>query len=286
MRGALLVSLALIGGGAGFAAGLGAQSPLPTEFDVVSIRLVDELRPGEGMRSLPDGTFIMTNSPLGAIVGLASPVPVTPRDIVGMPEWMMRERYDVTAKPPAGFTREQLGPALGAMWRAVFAGRMRLAAHVEHREKDTYGLVLARRDGRLGPGLQPSTLDCAAPPDAVVPVPPQTPPSLEERRNRCGVFTGRGVIVSGSMTLAQLSKSMSGLAGGEIDDRTGLMGSFSVELRFLPRGTTGAANPDAPPSDTPDFFTAVQEQLGLKLQREKKMMPVFVIDHVERPSGN
>src|ERR1700681_3207172 len=85
---------------------LRAQSPASVQFDVVSIKRVDELRPGGGLRTLPDGTVMMMNQPLGTLVGAASPVPV--RDVVGMPDWMMRERYDVTAKPPAGFTREQL----------------------------------------------------------------------------------------------------------------------------------------------------------------------------------
>src|SRR5688572_13304562 len=137
-----------------------AQSPTPMEFDVVSIQRVDEFRPGGGMRTLPDGTFMMTNHPLSSLISLASPVPVTPRDIVGMPDWLMREPYDVTAKPPAGWTREQLREAMPAMWRAMFADRTGLVAHVEQREKDAYVLMLARRDGRLGPNLKASTLDC------------------------------------------------------------------------------------------------------------------------------
>ena len=244
------------------------------------------------MRILPDGTFMMTNLPLGDLVNLASPVPVTLRDVVGMPDWMMRERYDVTAKPPAGLTRDQLGPAWPAMWHALFADRTKLVAHVEQREKEAYVLALARSDGRLGPGLKPSTLECTPRPDGAPPTLPQTVPSSQERRNRCGISMGPGVIVSGSVTLVQLARSMSGLAGGEIEDRTGLMGSYAVELTFSLQRSGGAAlNPDASVNDAsvnagPDFFTAVQEQLGLKLQREKRMMPVFVIDHVERPSAN
>src|SRR5580704_14123355 len=85
---------------------LSAQSPAAVQFDVVSIKRVDELRQGGGMRTLPDGTVMMMNQPLWTLVSAASPVPV--RDVVGMPDWMTRERYDVTAKPPAGLTREQL----------------------------------------------------------------------------------------------------------------------------------------------------------------------------------
>ncbi len=283
----LILSILLTGISTPFVARINAQQPMPVEFDVVSIKRVDEIRPNGGMRILPDGTFVMTNQTLGALINLASPVPVTPRDVVGMPDWMMRERYDVTAQPPAGWTREQLGRAMPAMWRAVFAERTKLVAHVEEREKDAYVLGLARSDGRLGPGLVPSTLDCTPRPDAPPPTLPQTIPSLQDRRNRCGMSMGQGVIVSGSVTLAQLARSLSGLAGGEIEDRTGLIGSYSVELTFSRQRSGGAApNPDSSVNDAPDFFTAVQEQLGLRLQREKRMMPVFVIDHVERPSAN
>ena len=139
-----ILSIALIAISTPFFARVSAQSPTPVEFDVVSIKHIDELRPGGGMRTLPDGTFMMMNQPLGTLVTTASPVPVTLRDIVGMPDWMMRERYDVTAKPPAGLTREQLRAMMPAMWRTMFADRMKLVAHVEQREKDAYALVLAR----------------------------------------------------------------------------------------------------------------------------------------------
>jgi uncharacterized protein (TIGR03435 family) len=179
----------------------GAQSPLPMEFDVVSIKRVEEPRPEGGMRTLPDGTFMMMNQPLGTLVNAASPVPVTLRTIEGMPGWMMRESYDVTVKPPEGLTREQIREAMPAMWRAMFAVRMKLVAHVEQRERDAYALLLARSDGRLGPQMKPSTLDCAPRAGATPPAPPQTVPSVEERQNRCGMSMSRGLFVSGGVTL-------------------------------------------------------------------------------------
>jgi uncharacterized protein (TIGR03435 family) len=279
-----ILPLALMGISTAFFGRVVAQSPAPVEFDVVSIKRIDELRPGGGMRALPDGTFMMMNQPLGTLVNAASPVPVTVRDIVGMPDWMMRERYDVTAKPPAGLTREQLRTMMPVMWRALFADRMKLVAHVEQREKDAYALVLARRDGRLGPALKPSSLDCTPVPNTR---PPQTLPSLPERQNRCGMSTSPGQIVSGSVPLDQLARSLSGVVGGETDNRTGLTGSYSVTLTFsLQRGAGASLNASAPLDDAPDIFTAVQEQLGLKLLHEKRMMPVLVIDHIERPSDN
>ena len=96
-----------------------------------------------------------------------------------------------------------------------------------------------------------------------------------------------GLIVSGSVTMDQFARSLGGLAGGQTENRTGLTGSYAVTLNFSQqRGAGASPNPTATVDDAPDIFTAVQEQLGLKLQREKKMMPVFVIDHIEKPSEN
>ena len=257
---------------------LAQEHPHP-QFDIVSIKRVDEVRDTGGMRTLPDGTFMMMNQPMGSLVNLAAPVPL--RDVVGMPDWMTRDRYDVTVKPPAVLTLEQRREQWPLMWRAMFADRMKLEAHVEQRERDVFALVLAREDGRLGPNLKPSTLDCTPrPPDAAAASPPQ---GLPDRQNRCGLSMSAGLIVSGGITMDRLVPSLRGLAGGEVENRTGLQGDYAVTLRFsAPR----QPNADAPIDDAPEFFTALREQLGLKLERSKKMMPVFVIDHIERPSEN
>ena len=261
--------------------------PYGPTFDVVSIKRVDELRQNGGMRILPDGTVMMMNGPLGSLVNAASPVPITPRDIIGGPDWLWRERYDVTVKPPAGLTRAQLTETMPMMWRAMFADRMKLVAHIEQREKDAYALVLARNDGRLGPEMKPSTLDCTPGLNATATT-PAGPPSLQERQNRCGLSMSPGSFVSGGVTLDQFARGISGIAGGEVDNRTGLLGWYSVKMTFsLPRDAAASPDANVAVDDAPDIFTALQEQLGLKLQREqKKSTPVFVIDHIERPSEN
>src|SRR5947207_3221369 len=167
------------------------KSRSPT-FDVVSIKRVDELRQSGGMRSLPDGTFMMMNQPMGALVNVAAGVQIFFRDIEGMPDWMLRERYDVTVKPPAGLTREQLREQMPLMWRAMFADRMKLVAHVEQRERDLYRLELARSNGKLGPELKASSLDCTRPvetPSA------QGAPTFQDRQNRCGLSMSAGLLV-------------------------------------------------------------------------------------------
>ena len=98
--------------------------------------------------------MLMTNQPIRSIILSASPVPV--REVEGLPDWVDRERYDVTAKPPAGARQQQRRE----MMQNMFAERMMLKAHVEEQERDVFALVLGRSDGRLGPHLKPSTLDC------------------------------------------------------------------------------------------------------------------------------
>jgi len=267
-----------------------AQAPPggPT-FDVVSIKKVKEPRQSGGMRILPDGMFMMMNGSIGSLVNAASPVPITPRDIVGGPDWLWRELYDVTVKPPEGLTGAERAEMLPKMWRAMFADRMKLVAHIEQREKEAFALVLARSDGRLGSELKPSTLDCTARGAGATPPPPPTgPPSLQDRQNRCGLSTSRGLIVSGGVTLDQIARLLGGIAGGEVDNRTGLTGLYSIKLNFSVQRSAGAPpDPNATVDDAPEIFTALQEQLGLKLQRgEKKSTPVFVIDSIERPSEN
>ena len=256
-----------------------AQSA-PVEFDAVSIkRNLGAPGAGGGMRTLPDGTFIMTNQSIRSVILTASPVPT--REVDGIPDWVNVERYDIIAKPPAGSTPEQRSQ----MWQALFAERMKLVAHVEERERNTFALVMARSDRRLGPQLKPSTLDCGPrPPGAAPPPPAQTPPSVDDAQTRCGMRMSATSIVSGGITMDQLVRSLGGLAGGLVNNRTDLQGFYAFTLTFSrPRGF-GAQPDGATVDDAPEIFTALQEQLGLKLQPEKTTVPIFVVDRIDRPS--
>jgi len=258
------------------------------EFEVVSIKRSTSDGRGGG-RSFPDGSQRMTNIPIRNFILAASPVPT--REVVGLPDWAMTERYDVALKPPPGSTPAQRRQ----MMQAMFADRMKLVAHVEQHERDVFSLVLARSDGRLGPDLKPSPNDCSPPlPGTPLPAPSTSRPTEKEILSRCGMMMGVGTIVSGGMKLDNLVVSISGLAGGDVLNETGLDGFYSMTLKFSPRrGPAAPLDPGAAPTataaandDLPDIFTALQEQLGLKLVRGKKMMPVFVVDHIERPSEN
>ena len=226
------------------------------------------------MQDLPDGTFIMRNQPIRSILLAGSPIPT--REVEGYPAWVERERYDITAKPPAGSTR----PQRSDMMRRLLQDRLKMKGHVEERERNVFALVVARSDGRLGPRLKPSALDCAAaarPPRAVL-TPPSDPPEAI-----CGGSFGNGQIVSGGIVIEALLPFFSGVAGGLVINRTGLKGFYALTLTWAPQR---GPNQEPPADELPDFVTALQEQLGLKLQPEKARLPVFIVDSIERPSEN
>ncbi|HUK34326.1 MAG TPA: TIGR03435 family protein [Vicinamibacterales bacterium] len=263
------------------AASLAAQDK--SEFDVVSIKRHAGDDRAIGVRTLPDGTTMITNLPINVALGRMAPVPL--RDVIGLPEWVNTERYDITAKPPASTPPAQQKP----MWAALFADRMKLVAHDEQRERDMYALMLARSDGKLGPQLTPSTLDCASPPAPLPFTPGQPPPTIEKLaqilQQRCGVGIAGRALVSGGVTLDQLARFLEGSVQAAIENRTGLDGRYAFTLTFS-RSSPNASIERNAADDVPDIFTAMQEQLGLKLEHGKKVMPVLVIDRIERPSEN
>jgi len=246
------------------------------EFEAVSIRRnTSGMASPAGIRSLPDGTWIVTNEPISSVIRLAAPIPV--REVAGLPDWANTEPYDIVAKPPAGATRQQVA----AMWRTTFAQRMNLSAHIEDREVGGFALVVANSDGRLGPRLKPAPPECTPASDGTggaAPVPP--PPS-----SRCGLSFGDTRIEAVGVTMDALVQSLSSLAGGLVVNRTGLNGAYELQLDFEPPGLRATDGP-RPADMPPDVFTAVREQLGLRLRPEKIRAPVFVVDSIQRPSEN
>jgi uncharacterized protein (TIGR03435 family) len=262
-----------------------AQSPTaPLKFEVVSIKRNTSGAPGNNIRTLPDGTVIATNVAMALVIRLA--IPVQMLQVLGLPDWAQTDRYDITAKPPEGFAKPTAEQRT-EMLHSVVVDRLKLQAHVEDRQRDTYALVLAHANRKLGPQLKPSTLDCSgAPPDS----PPPPPPS-SEWANRCGVVSGMTYVRSGGTTMDELATSAFAFAvGARVYNRTSLDGRYALQLDFRLDQTRFRLRDDDPrlqsSSDLPDIFTAVQEQLGLKLVPQKTQEPVFVVDHLERPSEN
>jgi bla regulator protein blaR1 len=260
--------------------GVAVQTP---QFDVASIKPASENATGSGMRTLPDGTFIATNTPISSFLGSA--YPSEDRQYRNLPEWAQRERYDVTVKPPAGAPRA----LVQSMWRHFFSERMKLQVHEETRETPIYLLMVARDDGRLGPQLNPAGRDCAAEAAAARDANPPAPsriPTEEETMASCRVLFGQGRIVSGGTLLRMIVPSLSSMVGRPIEDRTNLIDYYRFTLTFAPRRNTPSPATATDPADAPDISTALREQLGLKLEPSSKSMTTIVVDHIERPTAN
>jgi uncharacterized protein (TIGR03435 family) len=287
-----------------------AQGVTPTAepvFDVVSIKRNTEKGPfgrpvNPSLRMRPDGGMTLISVPVGMIIMRAYELP-SPRYIVGLPAWVTSEPYDVIATS----SLDTATPAQHrAMLRAMLADRFRLAGHSERRTFDAYDLVLARPDGRLGPGLTKIDKDCA-PMEAERTValakaqesgePPSLPrpPGPGEPPVPCNVrVTGvnpravdyRGDLMEGEGTIRAIASMLRLSAGGPVTDKTGLAGTYRVFMMYgifaLQRG------PDVNPGgvEPPSVLVALPEQLGLRLQKTRDEHEVLVVDRIERPSEN
>jgi uncharacterized protein (TIGR03435 family) len=180
---------------------------------------------------------------------------VNPDRLVGGPEWIRSERFDVLGSIPP----ESRPADRQMMLQRLLEVRFGLKHHREVREVPVYQLVRARTDGRLGPGLRPSTIDCSG------------PPQTSKCRTMIGFneINGRGTLWQSLELPLQL-----GLDRPTVD-RTGLSGNFDIELKW--------SRDISPTGDQPSVFTALEEQLGLKLQPGRAPLDVMVIDAVSRP---
>ena len=260
-----------------------------SRFEVVSIRPNTTQDLGARVAALPSGRFVVTNVPLSAIV-IAAYELQDAFQIDGLPEWAQKERFDIEAQAPAGvpIAFPGQGTALPSMLRAMLADRMKLAVHVEKRTVPMFALVMARADGSLGPNLVRSSIDCTTAP--LVPAAGVTP-SLPGGAQTCGnratldSFSGRGIPLDRLIRLIIAPR-----VRRPVIDRTGLTGTFDVDLRYRPPDSpgAGAAGLPVPPSDPdlPLIETAVLEQLGLRLQPIREPADVHVIDRLERPTAN
>jgi bla regulator protein blaR1 len=246
--------------------GLRAQSPADRkEFDVVSVK---PSAPDEHnsfmMRNLPGGSLRIAGVPLRMLIMQAYDVKAL--QIAGGPEWIRTERWDILAK--AEGVEGQIPMALRrTMLQALMADRFQLKIHTETKEMPVYALVVDRKGSKLVP----------------------TTVAEGQFRNGDGSLT----IKKGST--AALTAWLSRALGRVVIDKTDLKGEYDLTLEWTPDPGEGGPEsiglpPGAPLShvDTngPSIFTALQEQLGLRLVSQKGPVEIMVIDRVERPSAN
>jgi uncharacterized protein (TIGR03435 family) len=224
-------------------------------------------------------------------------------EIVGGPPWMDTYGFDVDARP----AKEATLAESAYMTRTLLAERFKLVARKETREAPVYALVLARRDKALGPQIKRPAGECVmtipgfarstgADSKAGDSAKSGAWPAPGSPGRRCGVGPDGGTLKAGSVTMATLVTVLTPLLDRPVLDRTGLAGMFDFDLRFdgavtmpLPgRGRGTAVSPDSPsdPAKGPSIFTALQEQLGLRLESQRAGVPVLAVIAAELPTAN
>jgi len=255
-------------------------------FDVASVKPNKTGDRRVSVVSEPNGRFTMTNVPAQLMLLIA--YQLQPYQIVGAPSWLQSERYDLIAKAPDGRPADSGGTAgpgpLQFMLRNLLADRFKLKVHTETREMPIYALVLSRGDGKLGPKLQPSTVECGAPGRGRGAALPSGGLSLENLPS-CSILATAASVGGKGLPLTQLASNLSQRVGRTVVDRTGLTGRYDFLVEHTPDPPAGAAPPGGPPADPdrPSIYAALQEQLGLKLDAQRGAVDVLVVDAIERP---
>jgi uncharacterized protein (TIGR03435 family) len=257
--GSLLVLLVVIG------------RPLTSQtlrFEVASIRPSANRAPVADYVFLPGGQFRAVNATVEELILAA--FDIARFRVAGGPDWVRSVQYDVqTRGAGADVTMEETR----AMLRTLLEERFHLRTHIAPRGVPLYRLALARRDGRTGPGLRPSSLtSCVDRGPLPINVPPGAPPSCGRLLGNVGRLSGWRVPIS--MLAARIER----FVDRPVLNETELSGqSFDLELEWAPEVSSNN-------SGKPGLSTALVEQLGLKLEATKGTAEVLVIDSVEQPT--
>ena len=237
------------------------QSAKPFAYEVVSIKPSNPKSNGSGMRSTP-GSFAWTNTPLASLIKGAYEV-IIDSQLVGLPNWAREDGYDIAAKADQdtaeslnNLPRKERRKEEQRMEQSILADRCQFKAHEETKELPVYELVIAKS------GLKMKD----APPDE---------PGSETMRS--------GQMAVHAMSIETIVDGFAGTDGRLIVDKTGFEArKFDFELKWTPEEQRATASDDAPPS----LYTALEEQLGLKLIPAKDPVRVLIVSHIERPSPN
>jgi uncharacterized protein (TIGR03435 family) len=237
---------------------LGSASSAQTQFEVASVKKVTN---NEGILTIdfaPERLEILMS--LRDIIVVAYDL----RDfqVSGGPRWIYSDTYQILAKAPG-----KASPAeMRVMLQSLLAERFQLKIHRETKTAPSYELVLARNDGRLGPELRKSEIDCAA-------LGPNPPPVAPTSKAWCGLRgTGPLRITGQGAEMARLAGLLTSAAGRLVTDETGLPGGYDFQFLWSDNPTA-----DSPPS----LGTALSEQLGLKLVPSERPIEYLVIDEVQ-----
>jgi bla regulator protein BlaR1 len=267
-----------------------------TRFEVASIKPFDASGGAAARISMTPNRYDMAGMPTRLLVSQALVTPLS--RIIGLPDWIDKERYTIAAKASEGTPPA----AMFTMVTNLLKDRFNLTMHRETREVPVYHLVFARSDKRLGPAFAETSVECRA----------KITARLEEaKRGESGALLvapaecvslriNPGTASIGGAQMAAIAGLLTQSVGRQVIDKTGLTSYYDATLKWtpapgsdnpfpfgLPAGSLPGGSPAAlppPDPDAPNLFTAVQEQLGLKLESARGPIDFVVIDRFEKPT--
>jgi uncharacterized protein (TIGR03435 family) len=228
-------------------------------FEVASVKLNSSSSGAIGMFTYPGGRIVASNETLRMLIHDAYELELY--QILGGPDWMDDDRYDIEAKPPESSASNKWTPAsfksppnpeMRMMLRTLLVDRFQLKVRPETRKESVFALAVAKG----GPKLKEPTTT-----------------------NQAFVKFGQGSILFGeNATMAQLSERLTRILNRKVLDQTGLTGHFDFQLNY--------ADDNPQPDTTSSVLRALQDQLGLKLETQPGSSDILVIEHAEKPSAN
>lgn len=241
--------------------GAAANAKLPI-YDVASIRPHKESDNGSSWHAPTADGYSARNVRIFQLILTAYDLK-SPSQLIGLPKWAYEESFDIEAKmendavaPFQKLSNRQQWEQAALMLRPLLADRFKLAVRRETKNLPVYALVIAKSGFKLHPSKAPESLG--------------------------GMLTNRGMIaIHGGPVGARFVAGLSDVVGRIVVDKTGLAGNYDFTLKWTPEGSQ-ANDPNAPP----DLFTAIEEQLGLKLISTRAPIEIVVVEHIERPSAN
>jgi uncharacterized protein (TIGR03435 family) len=250
-----------------------SEAPATPKFEVASVKLHTSDDRRVMMVAQPGGRFVAANVPLKLVIRTA--YQLQDDQIVGGPAWLGTDRFDIEARAPGMTSAPSI--ELLAMLRSLLLERFKLTTHREMRELPIFELARVRADGALGEGLRPTAC-------------PELAIDLSQPKPCANISNGSGTLTLRGMPVEQFAAYLAPVVNRVIVDRTALGGRWDIDLRWSPEqpqstDVAGAATP-ARLDDPPSIFTALQEQLGLKLEASRGMVEVLVVDTLEHPSPN
>ena len=244
---------------------LAAQQAAPA-FEVVSVKPHTSDDGRLMMVMQPGGRLVATNVPLRLVVRTA--FQIQDDQIVGAPDWLDTDRFDINAKAPDDMRPEHIGPML----KALLADRFKLRTRRDMRDIPVFALERVKRDGSLGSEMRPT--EC-----------PALEIDLGQPKPCANISNGANFLTLRGAPIAVFAQYLAPYVNRVVVDRTGLDGRYDIAIKWSPEQLAGGPAP-APtvPQDRPGLFTALQEQLGLRLEASREIVDVLVIDSVQRPT--